>query len=191
MVELAHVAELPRLSDELAYIRVSADLLDDILIEVAGVAHQASADVVCVLEAAEDVKALYPAVVLSSQVLSDVVLELDHVVVGNLLCVRRREDGSSFIVNAGDKHGRRSRECCQRDASQGAAHDVCMCWGGQTVCWEENNGMDGAMEEVVMGRKEEEDGGVDKRSSRVEWWQATTRRVTAKVPELKSDRADP
>jgi hypothetical protein len=55
MVELAHVAELPRLSDELAYIRVSADLLDDILIEVAGVAHQASADVVCVLEAAEDV----------------------------------------------------------------------------------------------------------------------------------------
>jgi hypothetical protein len=185
MVELAHVAELPRLSDELAYIRVSADLLDDILIEVAGVAHQASADVVCVLEAAEDVidhgslralaelglcdlsllvKALYPAVVLSSQVLGDVVLELDHVVVGNLLCVRRRENGSSFIVNAGDKHGRRSRECCQRDASQGAAHDVWMC-GGKAMCWEESNGMDEAMEEVVMGRKEEEDGGVDKRSS--------------------------
>jgi hypothetical protein len=184
-MELACVAGLPRLSDELAYIRVSADLLDDILIEVAGVAHQASADVVCVLEAAEDVidhgslralaelglcdlsllvKALYPAVVLSSQVLGDVVLELDHVVVGNLLCVRRRENGSSFIVNAGDKHGRRSRECCQRDASQGAAHDVWMC-GGKAMCWEESNGMDEAMEEVVMGRKEEEDGGVDKRSS--------------------------
>jgi hypothetical protein len=33
------------------------------------------------------------------------------------------------------------------------------------MCWEESNGMDEAMEEVVMGRKEEEDGGVDKRSS--------------------------
>jgi hypothetical protein len=143
---------LPRLSGGLAYIGVSADLLDDILIEVAGVAHQAAADVVCVLEAAEDVvdhrglralaelglcdlsllvEALYPAVVLSSQVLGNVGLELDHVVVRNLLCVRRREDGSSFIVDAVDKHGRRSRECCQRDASQGAAHDVWMCEGGK------------------------------------------------------------
>ena len=151
-MELACVAGLPRLSGELAYIRVSADLLDDILIEVAGVAHQAAADVVCVLEAAEDVidhrglralaelglcdlsllvQALYPAVVLSGQVLGDVGLELDHVVVRNFLCVRRRENGSSFIVDAVDKHGRRSRECCQRDASQGAAHDVWMCEGGK------------------------------------------------------------
>jgi hypothetical protein len=36
-------------------------------------------------------------------------------------------------VNAGDKHGRRSRECCQRDASQGAAHDVWLC-GGDEQC---------------------------------------------------------
>jgi len=69
---------------------------------------------------------------------------------------------------------------------------MCGCVGGTNGVLEESNGMDEAMEEVVMGRKEEEeDGGVDKRSSRVEWWQATTRRVTAKVPELKSDRADP
>jgi hypothetical protein len=92
-------------------------------------------------------------VVLSSQVLGDMGLELDHVVVRNLLCVRRRDDGSSFIVDAVDKHGRRSRECCQRDASQGAAHDVWMCGGGQAVCWEESNGMDEAMKVVVMGRK--------------------------------------
>jgi hypothetical protein len=33
------------------------------------------------------------------------------------------------------------------------------------VCWEESNGMDEAMEEVVMGREKKEDGGVDKRST--------------------------
>ena len=131
---------------------MSANLLDDILIEVTSVAHEATGDVVGVLEAVEDVidhrglralaelglcdlsllvQALYPAVVLSGQVLGDVGLELDHVVVRDLLCVRRRENGSSFIVDAVDKHGRRSRECCQRDASQGAAHDVWMCEGGK------------------------------------------------------------
>lgn len=135
-----------------AYIRVSANLLDDILIEVTSVAHEAAGDVVGVLQAVEDVidhrrlralaklglsdlgllvKVLHPAVVLSSQVLGDMVLELDHVVVCNLLCVGGRDDGSSIVVDAVDKHGRRSRECCQRDASQGAAHDVWMCEGGK------------------------------------------------------------
>lgn len=127
-----------------AYIRVSANLLDDILIEVTSVAHEAAGDVVGVLEAVEDVidhrrlralaelglsdlgllvEVLHPAVVLSSQVLGDVVLELDHVVVCDLLCVGGRDDGSSIVVDAVDKHGRRSRECCQREAGQGATHD--------------------------------------------------------------------
>lgn len=108
---------------ELAYIGVPADLLDDIFIEVTCVAHEGTGDVVCVLEPGEDiighrglralaklglsdlsllVEVLHPAVVLGSQVLGDMVLELDHVVVRNLLCVRRREDGSSIVVDAVD-----------------------------------------------------------------------------------------
>lgn len=139
---------------ELAYIRVSADLLDDILIEVASVAHKTASDVVGVLETREDVidhrglraltelglsdlsllvEVLHPAVVLSSQVLGNMVLELDHVVVRNLLCVGGREDGSSIVVDAVNKHRRRSRECCQRDASQGATHD-----GQYMEFWGEN-----------------------------------------------------
>jgi hypothetical protein len=87
---------------------VPANLLDGLLIEVTGVAHEATGNVVSVLEATEDVidhrglgalaelglsdlsllvKVLHPAVVLRSQVLGDMVLELDHVVVCNLLCV--------------------------------------------------------------------------------------------------------
>lgn len=116
----SRIAEVKR---KLAYIRVPADLLDRLFIEVTGVAHEATGDVICVLEAAEDVidhwglraltelglsdlsllmEVLHPAVVLSSQVLGDMVLELDHVVVRDLLCVRRRENGSSIIVDAVD-----------------------------------------------------------------------------------------
>lgn len=171
---------------------MSANLLNDVLVEVARVAHQATANVVGVLEPAEDVidhrglralaelglcnlsllvEALYPAVVLGSQVLGDVGLELDHVVIRNLLCVRRRDDGSSLIVDAVDKHGRRSRECCQRDASQGAAHDVWMCEGdGRAVFGEVDDEMDGAM---LMGRERgrRQVVGQDKRAE----WQATRR----------------
>lgn len=138
-----------------AYIRVSANLLDDILIEVTGVAHEAAGDVVGVLEAVEDVidhrrlralaelglsdlgllvEILHPAVVLSSQVLGNVVLELDHVVVRNLLCVGGRDDGSSIVVDAVNKHGRRCRECCQREASQGATHDGQCVKGWDELC---------------------------------------------------------
>lgn len=92
------------------YIRVLADLLDDILVEVTGVSHQRSTNVVCVLHTLEEsvddrqlraltqlnlggldagVKILDPIMVSSSQILVDVVLEDDNVGVWDFLCVDR------------------------------------------------------------------------------------------------------
>ena len=193
---------------------MSANLLDDILIEVTGVAHEAAGDVVGVLEAVEDVidhrrlralaelglsdlgllvKVLHPAVVLSSQVLGDVVLELDHVVVRDLLCVGGRDDGSSIVVDAVDKHGRRSRECCQRDASQGATHDgQCVKWlvrWGTNRCWvcdlDGCNEEDGAMRGGLIGKRGSRLESSSATDKTLEWPERGVTRL-AKVPALLS-----
>jgi hypothetical protein len=83
-------------SDESTYIRMSADLLDDGVIEVAGVTQEITSDIVCMLEALEDVgcdgelrslpklgslilavevDVLHPAVVIRGSSLADVLLE--------------------------------------------------------------------------------------------------------------------
>ena len=82
------------------YVRVLADLLDDILVEVARVALETSSDVVCVLETVEHsvkdrslraltqlelgvlgllVDVLHPVVVSRSSVMVDVILEGDQI----------------------------------------------------------------------------------------------------------------
>jgi hypothetical protein len=116
---------------ECAYIGVSPDLLDGLVIEVARVAHQ-RANVVCVLEALEDiggerelgplaqlhafalalgVDVLDPAVVVLGIGMLDVLLEDDHVRVGHLLGLCRRENGRGIFVDGADlKDGRCSCE---------------------------------------------------------------------------------
>lgn len=110
-----------------------ADLLDDLIIEVAGVADQAASNAVGVLEAGEDVidkreggtlpelslaeldfsvKVIDPAVVRESEVLGDVVLELDDVAVWDGLCVGRGNDGSCVVFDVGEEDWRSS--CCRR-----------------------------------------------------------------------------
>lgn len=112
-----------------------ADLLNGILIKVTRVAHQAAGNVVCVLQAVEDVvdhgslRTLLqirlgllggrvevgdPVVVLGGQVRGDVALELDHVAIRNLLCVDRGDDWSSLVVDRLDHHRRRRRQQRQR-----------------------------------------------------------------------------
>lgn len=102
------------------YIRVSTDLLDDILIEVAGVAQEAAGDVVGVLQTLEDlvddgelralaqlgplvlvrgVDLLDPRVVSARILVLDVALELDDVGVRNLHGVDRGDDGCSVVVD--------------------------------------------------------------------------------------------
>lgn len=116
-----------------------ADLLDRLLVKVTRVAHQAAGNIVCVLQAVEDVidhgclRALLqiclrllsggvevrdPVVVLSSQVGGDMALELNHVAVGNLLCVGRGENRSSLVVDRLDHHWRCRRQQRQRHAEE-------------------------------------------------------------------------
>ncbi len=97
------------------------DLLDDVLVEVARVPKQAAGDIVCVLQAAEDVihhwglrslpeihlagldievDVLDPAVMAGRMLLCDMLLEQDDVVVCDLLCVGCGEDWGGVAVDA-------------------------------------------------------------------------------------------
>lgn len=117
---------------QMTYIGVSPNLLDDILIEVAGVAEEAAGDVVGVLEAlkhlvddgelralaqlgplglARAVDLLDPGVMSGRIIVLDVALELDDVRVGDLLGVDRGDDGSSVVVDRAGVQDRGS--CCQ------------------------------------------------------------------------------
>src|SRR5947207_2523475 len=97
------------------YIGMSSDLLNDGVIEMARVAQETPSDIVCVLDALEDVggkwelrslsklcsdvlalevDVLHPAVVVGSGRLGDVLLEDDDVGVRDLYGIGRGEDGS-------------------------------------------------------------------------------------------------
>lgn len=127
---------------------MSADLLNGLLVKVTRVSHNATGNVVCVLQAVEDVidhgslRSLLqvrlrlllggvevgnPVVVLSSRVGGDVVLELDHIAVWNLLCVDGGDHWSSFIVDRLDHDRRGRRQQRQRQAEE-RLHD-CGCVG--------------------------------------------------------------
>lgn len=109
----------------MTHIRVPPNGLDGLIIEVARVAHQASGNLVCVLETLEQVgcdgelgalsqlhalivalcvDALDPIMVLLGVL--DVLLEDDHVRVGDLLSMCRGEDGGGVLVDGVDLEGR-------------------------------------------------------------------------------------
>ena len=118
------------------HIRVPPDLLEGLVIKVAGVADEATDDVVCVLETLEDVggdgelgalaelhalilslgvDALHPLVVLLGVL--DVLLQNDNVGVGdNLLGGGGRQHGGSVVVDGADLEG---RSCGQRQQGEG------------------------------------------------------------------------
>ena len=105
---------------ELTHIRMSADLLDDRVIEMARVTQEVSGDVICVFETLEDiggdrelrafaelsslafaccVDVLHPAVMVGSLGLGDVLLEDDNVGIRDFLRVQGGDDGSYSIVD--------------------------------------------------------------------------------------------
>ncbi len=106
---------------------MSADLLDDGVIKVAGVTQEISSNVVGVLETLEDigghrelgtlselrsltlnlsVDILHPGVVVRGGCLGDVLLEDDNVGVGNFNRVGRGEQRSNSLVNGLGVEGR-------------------------------------------------------------------------------------
>lgn len=120
-----------------------ADLLDDLIIEMASVAQEVLANLVGVLQAAEDivnqgdlaallevganvlargVNLLDPALVCRGRVLGYVLLELDDVRVGDRLGVGRRKNGRGIAVD-GLKADlwRRCSASCERE-SDNASH---------------------------------------------------------------------
>jgi len=128
------------------YIGVSPDLLERLLVKVAGVAHQAADDVVCVLEALEDVggkrelrplaqlhalvvalgvDALHPIVVARGIGVLDVLLEHDHVRVGHCLGVHGRENGGGILVDGAHLEHRRRCGKSRQQSEGGVPHDEC------------------------------------------------------------------
>jgi hypothetical protein len=109
-----------------------SDGLDRLVIEMARVSDQSTDDVVCVLEAIENllcegelrslpqlgafalalcVDVLHPAVVLLGVAVLDVLLENNHVRVRQWLSMCRRQDGGSVVVDSGHlQHRRRGGE---------------------------------------------------------------------------------
>lgn len=102
------------------HVWVSADLLNDVFIKVTRVSKQAAGDVVCVLQAQEDivnhgsltpllelglaalgvqVEVLDPIVVLGGKLGGDMLLELDNIAVRDLLGVDGGDNGSSVAVD--------------------------------------------------------------------------------------------
>lgn len=120
-----------------------ANGLDGLLVEVTRVTENAAGNVVCVLQTLKDigsdrelgalsqlhavvlglcVDALDPAVVVLCVLVLDVLLEDNHVVVGNLLGLRRRQDGGSVVVDGASlEHGRGRGQ--RRQHSVGVLHD--------------------------------------------------------------------
>lgn len=148
------------------HIWMSANLLNDVVVKVARVAHHASGNVVGVLEAVEQlvnhgrlralpqlslgllggsVDVLDPVVVLSSEVGGDMVLELDHVAAGNLLCVGRGDDRRRVVVDRVNDDWRCRRQQRQCEAEEGLHGD-----GMYNLC-------ETAAQTVQMIKEEEEE----------------------------------
>lgn len=119
------------------------DLLNRGIVKMTSVAEEARADVVRVLQAAEDlldqwnlaaltklqtftfartVHLLNPTVVLIGQGVGDVVLELDDVLVWDSLGVDRREDGSGIAMDGFVTEGRCRRRVSRQREGDEAAH---------------------------------------------------------------------
>lgn len=129
------------------YIRVPADLLDGGIVEVTGVAEEASTNRVGVLQTIKDlssegrlatlpqleltcllvgrVDAVKPDVVLRGMLIIYMLLELDDVTVGESLCVGRGQERSSIRVNGlGAERGDDGRGDAGREGeSSEALHD--------------------------------------------------------------------
>jgi hypothetical protein len=129
--------------DGLTYIWMPADLLDNILIEVARVAQQSTGDVVCVFQTLEDrllewesatlsqlhplrhcvgVDVLHPEVVVPRSLFRDMFLEDDHVGIGNFFRVEGRDNGGCFIVDGVDDDWRASRQQWQKGETEEILH---------------------------------------------------------------------
>jgi hypothetical protein len=136
---------------------VAADFLDDILIEMAGVAQELARNVVCVLQSGEDrlligshwalaqlhalvgvviMNALNPQVVSLGGVLGDVVLEDNDIGIRDVLRVHWGDDGSSIIVDGVDEQWRASRQSRQSCETEDAPHDKNVeGYGGWVMAW--------------------------------------------------------
>lgn len=118
--------------DQVTHIRMPADLLDDIFVEVASITHQRASHVEGMLQTqvgigikAEErallqlhtdivgVDVLHPAVMSGRGRSTDMLLKHDDICVRNLLGTRGRQDGSCPIVDGSRPSGRRS--CQQRE----------------------------------------------------------------------------
>lgn len=131
----------------MTYIRVVAELLDNRLVEVAGVTLEGVADAESVLHAREElsnvvcelatlaqleafllaaiVDVLDPGVVVGDSGIIDVILELDDVRVRNGIGVDGAQDRSCAIVNGLDAEAKRGGLGNRRSGeSESAAHDV-------------------------------------------------------------------
>ena len=135
------------------YIGVPPDLLDDLLVKVARIAQEVLANLVGVLQAAEDianqghlaallkvgalrlpggVDLLDPGVVRRDGGLADMLLELDDVRVGDHLGVGRRENGGGVAVDGlkGDLW-RRGSAGCERESDETPHGDGLPCGNGE------------------------------------------------------------
>jgi len=132
--------------------RMPPDLLDDLLVKVARVAQEVLANLVCVLQAAEDiadqrhlaallevgalrlpggVDVLDPGVVRRDRGLADMLLELDDVRVGDHLGVGRREDGGGVAVDGLKRDlGRRGSAGRERESDETPHGDGLPCGNG-------------------------------------------------------------
>ena len=121
---------------------MSADLLDDVFVEVTGVAQEATGDVVCVLDTLKDVLSdwvlgalaklsscrlggnvcvLHPELVCRCSVLINVLLEDDNVGIWDGLRVRRGDDWSSILVD-----GLSAKWGCQSSSGNGQRDKSCL-----------------------------------------------------------------
>lgn len=120
---------------------MSADLLDDILVEVTSVAQQRITNAKGVLHAKvirlgqtkerpllqliplRTVDVLHPAVMSRSRIRRDVLLEDDDIGVRDLRIVHGGENGGSTIVNGVHDHRRRGRKQREQRKAEEALHD--------------------------------------------------------------------
>lgn len=126
----------------MAYIRVSADLLNNVLVEVTRVS-KCTRKVICMLETLKDrllhrhlpslsqfsfgvlivvVDVLHPALMGNSATLANVLLKDHHVGVWNLLRIRRGMNRSGIIVNSVNDDWRTSRQQRQQRQAQNGPH---------------------------------------------------------------------
>lgn len=122
---------------------MSADLFDDRVIEMAGIAQEVASDVVGMFDAGKDivgshgelgalpklgagalaleVDVVHPSVVVVRRGRGDVLLEDDDVAVRHDLRVRGREDGSSTLMDSlgAERRGRRSQQRQEGQADEG------------------------------------------------------------------------